>query len=70
MPNPCSPSFRSLAVPGYEVAMCYRRANWACERAKHINDPILKQSLIAMEQRWLSRVHGDEFLGRPTEIVD
>jgi len=28
------------------------------------------KSLIAMERRWLSRVHGDEFLGRLTEIAD
>jgi hypothetical protein len=67
---PRSPSFRSLAVPGYEVATCYRRANWARERAKQINDPLLKRSLLAMERRWLSRVHGDEFFGRLTEIAD
>ena len=53
-----------------DVAACYRRASWARERLNQVNDPVLKQSLIAMERRWLSRVHGDEFLGRLAEITD
>jgi hypothetical protein len=60
----------SLPRSDKEVAACYRRANWARERMKQVNDPVLKQGLIAMERRWLSRVHGDEFLGRLTEITD
>jgi hypothetical protein len=67
---PCSPSLRSLSVPGNEIAVCYRRASWARERAKHVNDPILKQCLIDMERRWLSRIHGDELIGRLTEFTD
>jgi hypothetical protein len=39
----------------------------AREHAKQVNDPVLRQCLIAMERRWLSRVHGDEFFGRPPE---
>jgi hypothetical protein len=70
MMYPCSPSLRLLPVSGNEVAVCYRRASWARQRAKHANDPVLKQSLIAMEQRWLSRVHWDEFLGWTAEIVN
>jgi hypothetical protein len=31
---------------------------------------LLKQCLIEMERRWLSRVHGDELIGRLTEIPD
>jgi hypothetical protein len=37
---------------------------------EHVNDPVLRQGLIAMEQRWLSRVHGSEFLGRLADIAD
>jgi hypothetical protein len=48
-----------------EIATCYRRASWAREHAKQVNDPVPRQCLIAMERRWLSRVHGDEFFGRP-----
>jgi hypothetical protein len=69
-PSLRSPSLRSLSMPGNEIAMCYRRASWARERAKHINDPVLKQSLVDMERRWLARVHGDEFVERLTEIAD
>jgi hypothetical protein len=50
-----------------EIATCYRRASWAREHAKQVNDPVPRQCLIAMERRWLSRVHGDEFFGRPPE---
>ena len=57
-------------MPGNEIAVCYRRASWARERAKHVNDPVLKQSLVDMERRWLARVHGDEFVERLTEIAD
>jgi hypothetical protein len=70
MMYPRSPSLRSLPVPGNEVAVCYRRASWARERAKLVNDPVLKQCLIDMERRWLSRVHADEFVERLTEITD
>jgi hypothetical protein len=69
-PSLHSPSLRSLSMPGNEIAVCYRRASWARERAKHVNDPVLKQSLVDMERRWLARVHGDEFVERLTEIAD
>jgi hypothetical protein len=70
MMYPCSPSLRSLSMPGNEIAVCYRRASWARERAKHVNDPVLKQSLVDMERRWLARVHGDNFIARLSEIAD
>jgi hypothetical protein len=57
-------------VPGNRVAECYRHATKARERAKHVNDPVLKQYLIDKEGRWLSRVHGDEFIGGLTEFTD
>jgi hypothetical protein len=57
-------------VPGNRVAECYRHATKARERAKHVNDPVLKQYLIDKEGRWLSRVHGDEFIGGLTEFAD
>ena len=53
-----------------EVATCYRRASWAREHAKQVNDPVLRQRLIAMERRWLLRINGGEFLGRLTEFAD
>ena len=61
---------RSLPRSDKDVATCYRRANWARERMQDVDDPVLKQCLVAMERRWLSRVHGDEFLGRLTDITD
>jgi len=70
MMYPCLPSLQTLPMPGNEVAVCYRRASWAREHAKHVNDPVLRQCLVAMERRWLSRVHGDEFLGRQAEFPD
>jgi hypothetical protein len=70
MMYPHSPRLGSLPPSDQEVATCYRRASWAREQAEHVNDPVLRQCLIAMERRWLSRVHGDEFLGRLTEFAD
>jgi len=70
MMYPCPPSLWSLPVPGKEVADCYRHASEARERAKHVNDPVLKRYLVDVEREWLSRVHGDEFIGRLTEITD
>jgi hypothetical protein len=57
-------------VPGKEVADCYRHATEARERAKPVDDPALKHQLVDIERRWLSRVHGDEFIARLTEITD
>ena len=61
-------SLRSPPLSGKEVVKCYRHATAARERAKQVNDPVLKQYLIEKERRWLSRVHGDEFIGRLTEM--
>jgi hypothetical protein len=58
------------AVPGKEVAECYRHATEARERANHVNDPVLKQHFVDRERRWLSRVHADELIERLTEITD
>jgi len=55
---------------GKEVAECYRHAIEARERAKYVNDPALKQYLLDMELRWLSQVHGNEFIERLTEFTD
>jgi hypothetical protein len=55
---------------GKEVAECYRHGSEARERARHVNDPTLRQYLLEMELRWLSRVHGDEFIRRLTEFTD
>jgi hypothetical protein len=65
---PHSPRLLSLPPSDKEVATCYRRASWAREHAKQVDDPVLRQCLIAMERRWLSRLHGDEFLGRLAEF--
>ena len=65
---PYCPRLWSSPSSDTEVATCYRRASWAREHARHTDDPVLRQGLIAMERRWLLRVHGDEFLGRPPEI--
>jgi hypothetical protein len=70
MMYPCPPSLWSFPVPGKEVADCYWHATEARERAKHVTDPVLKHYLVDMERRWLSRVHGDEFIRRLTEITD
>jgi len=70
MVHPHSTRHGSLPRSDQEIAACYRRASWARERMEHVNDPVLRQGLIAMEQRWLSRVHGSEFLGRLTDIAD
>jgi len=67
---PHLPSLRSLPLSGKEVVKCYRYATAARERANQVNDPVFKQYLIEKERRWLSRVHGDEFIGRLTECTD
>ena len=55
---------------GKEVAECYRHGSEARERASRVNDAALRQYLLDMELRWLSRVHGDEFVQRLTEFTD
>jgi hypothetical protein len=70
MMYPHSPRLGSSPPSGKEVAECYRHATEARECAKHVNDPVLKQWFFDVERRWLSRVHGDEFVGRLTEITD
>ena len=53
-----------------EVATCYRRANWAREHVKHVDDPVLRECLIAMERRWLSRLQQDELIERLAGFTD
>jgi hypothetical protein len=61
---PHSPRLWSLPPSDKEVVECYRHATEARERAKHINDPLLKQWFIDVERGWLSRLHRHEFIER------
>jgi len=67
---PNSSRLGSSRASDQEVATCYRRANWAREHAKHVDDPVLRECLIGMERRWLSRLHGDELIERLAGLTD
>jgi hypothetical protein len=65
-----SSRLRSSPASDQEAATCYRRASWAREHAKQVNDPVLRHCLIAMERRWLSRLQGDELIERLAGFTD
>jgi hypothetical protein len=62
---------RPWSSPPYlTIAECHRHATEARERAKHINDPVLKRWFIDVERGWLSRLRRHEFLERLMQIRD
>jgi hypothetical protein len=63
-PRPWSPP------PSATIAECHRHATEARERAKQINDPVLKRWFIDVEQGWLSRLHRHEFIERLSVVRD